>query len=515
MHDERATVPEQRSLAATLLRPKVALPLTLLVLALVSPLIIRGWNLSRIADLDEPALPPRAPSIATPEDDTALHHFRLAVEKSVGPYYEVSAVEVAALQQTDFLRARMRFRSSNSPRLELPATLEASSTEDLLDRQQVLELIERNEVALNHWRLATERPFEPTDELLQFLRHPDNHQRLRFLFSLSILRSEWLQSEGRIEEAWMSWISDYRYHQIETWLSSPGVPENEVARIENLIARAQYEELDHWMIDRFEKLVSSPDLTPELSRRMLADLDAAREQAADLDWLVQQSYERTRQRVLDYYASVSTRREAAEAGSVVDAGSSVAGESRMKLYIRGEPEISLRVLKHHYAWLRLWFVGEGKHGNVDVFLDLYPEAVFFYKSSSAKASHLPDLMTPEQIETAFYTRAVCLREVGLECPDWAIVKNCMQCQHELLKVYLAQRWFQRTNGEFPNAIAALIPDYLPAKPVDPFDPEGGPLALGGGYRYAGALEGQLVEVWRSLERPDPFWTTPFFLPTPP
>ncbi len=460
MHDD-AKVPEQRSLAARLLRPKVALPLTLLVLALLSPLIIRGWNLSRIADLDEPALPPRAPSIATPEDDTALHHFRLAVEKSVEPYYEVAPF----VDTEEVIPHLFRPQLLNS-RLLLPMNLSTSDTSNTLSIQQVLELIQQNEEALREWSAAAGKPFEPTGEMLQFLTQEDHLPRLWFLFSLSILRSEWLQSEGRLDEAWNVWLFAYQYHRFQSWLARTGLIKPPTRGVYN------GELSDAWTIERFARLVSSPDATAELSQRMLSDLDTVRElAAADLDWLVQQSYERTRQRILDYYASVSARQEAAEAGSAVDAGSSVAGESSMKLYIRGEPEISLRVLKHHDTWLRLWFAGEGR------FCPTYSSFPYQHAASIHSSSLPRDLMTPAQIEEAYHTRAVCLREVGIESQAWAVERNSRELKHEWLRVFVAAQWFTRTQGALPRSIEELVPGYLPTHPVDPFDPNGQLLGL--------------------------------------
>ncbi|HUG20771.1 MAG TPA: hypothetical protein VMM56_17410, partial [Planctomycetaceae bacterium] len=51
-----ATLPPERkpSILVTLLRPKVAIPLSLLVLLLLSPLIIRGWFLRDVPDIPEP-----------------------------------------------------------------------------------------------------------------------------------------------------------------------------------------------------------------------------------------------------------------------------------------------------------------------------------------------------------------------------------------------------------------------------------------------------------------------------
>ncbi|HSG70596.1 MAG TPA: hypothetical protein VLA12_09290, partial [Planctomycetaceae bacterium] len=70
----------KKSFWVTLLRPKVALPLGLLVLILLSPVLYRGWNLGHIPDLGDPFLeqPPSKPKL--PEDNNAWVNYRKADE---------------------------------------------------------------------------------------------------------------------------------------------------------------------------------------------------------------------------------------------------------------------------------------------------------------------------------------------------------------------------------------------------------------------------------------------------
>ena len=49
------------------------------------------------------------------------------------------------------------------------------------------------------------------------------------------------------------------------------------------------------------------------------------------------------------------------------------------------------------------------------------------------------------------------------------------CAARMAACALAVRWYELDHGHRPATLAMLVPDYLPAVPIDPFDPDGGPI----------------------------------------
>lgn len=322
----------------------------------------------------------------------------------------------------------------------------------------------------------------PTGELLEFLGNYDTAVRFDHLCALSMLQSERAQLDGDLAASWNILRSVFRFRQLLTFLHVDTVASN-------------YEFGRYAPTDRFEQLIASPDMTPELFRTVIDDLAEIRDSAADLDWRMDVSYRESRDRIVRLTTQSASIRESLEAGSSVEAGSSTSGRSAARLYMQGEPQLSLRLLKQHYAWLRLWFDHGGKF---QAERSLVP---YFDSSPPGLAIDTNDLLPAADVVEAIETRAVLFREVGLDRPLWAIDINTQQLYFELLRIQAAGKWYALVHDAPPARVVDLVPNFLPALPVDPFSPTGESLTLkGGDWEHRDLLNGDIAMEWHYL-----FW----------
>ncbi|MCH5372916.1 MAG: hypothetical protein JJ992_02980 [Planctomycetes bacterium] len=166
---------EKKSLKATLLRPKVAIPLALIALLIIAPLFARSWFLADVPDFPEPFDVEPLLNDSIPDSENAFTDYRQALSLSVEPSPEVNA---------------------------LCDRIYAEGWQ--LANDHVRQFLDKNEKALGAWKKGTEKDkalYLPADEYgnkvsLDLLQELYEFQRV------VVLLCRRLESEGKAKEAW-------------------------------------------------------------------------------------------------------------------------------------------------------------------------------------------------------------------------------------------------------------------------------------------------------------------------
>lgn len=338
---ESAIEPKKR-FWVTLLRPKVAIPLGLFVLLLLSPVLYRGWNLGHVPDLGDPFPAELLKNPTLSDEDNAWVNYQRAKELWVLPSIEEDENEFFALfSASSDAAVWITLWNSLPSEYDVPAAGPVSK-----DPQLLKHYFNQNQTAVEEWKTGTVKSsyFEKQHSVQpwQSIRWDDVDDEDYYplpLHELGILKAGQLASQGKHTESldWM--LAVYRYSRHLTQSGGTKNWERAIAIGKDLFA-ALDELLDHEAFTHDDLIA----FLHELERSY--DLTGTIEQALTDDYL------KLKQQVLGAYEKGSSFREEFAEDPFYEAGSSVSEQGRFQLYVEGEPQLSLRFLQHHFESLK-------------------------------------------------------------------------------------------------------------------------------------------------------------------
>lgn len=322
----------------TLLRPKVAIPLGLFVLVLLSPVLYRGWNLGHIPDLGDPFPEEMLEKPGELDENNAWVNYRKAEELLVS--HQNEAGNPPAFRKHHLLPPAIVIHCISiwrEPRNHqiLPDLIPLPPTSIELS-----DYLRWHQEALEEWKIGTTKDqyFEvsPLIEhsgsigLLEVLS--DDHGGLQFN-EMALSRVGLLASQGEYSEAleWMLAVFRYSRH-----LTQSGGTDNWERAIE--VSQGVFAALD--------ELLDDDVYTHEDLIAFLRELEQAHNLTGNFDQALVDDYLTLRQQILNAYELNTKYHEE------IEAGSSVIRKNRFEMYVEGEPQLSLRLLQHHFEYLK-------------------------------------------------------------------------------------------------------------------------------------------------------------------
>jgi len=333
-----------------LLRPKVAIPLVLVVMLLLSPLLIRGWNLSQIPDLGDPYSEREPPELE--ESDNAWVNYQRAEGLRVQPSTEEAKAQYQAFIEDNGLLLEKMFISKWNSR---GADLRLSPNRPVPNENQLLQrYFEQNLVALEEWKAGTTKTHyyevkRPLD-LYRSIRWPnrsirwdeseDEETELLPVHEFAVLKAGQLAYQGMQAEAldWM--LAVYRYSR---HLTQSGGTANWQRAI--VVSRVLFRNLD--------ELLHGEGFTHDELIAFLHELEESYKLTGTLERAQLEDYFTLKQRLTEACEKGEKYRE--ELANTIDhPGLWIAPESKsnFELFLEGEPQLSIRVMQHHFESLK-------------------------------------------------------------------------------------------------------------------------------------------------------------------
>ena len=402
----------KKSLAARLLRPKVAIPLFLVFLILVSPLVIRGWFLRGVPNAPEPFDAQPLLDYSVPDDENAFNDYRMATSLYIQPTPELSQ-----------LRDRISEQGWQ------------------LANDEVRQFLHDNEDALLAWKEGTQKDlalYIPAEDyeittLLEVV------QNMRELHRTAILICKQLEAEGHYpQEAW------YWYRAAVRASRHTGT---HGCFIERLVGMALFQET----ASHLESWAAHPELSGDDLRKAIDQLQT--------DWQLTEKPSTALQ--IEYLTLEHTLENiSGELASELGANSPMLNPKLM--YFIGEPELSRRVARVYFRnQLEFCDLHLYQRPSTVGLMDLYDDPRAFKLSDG-------DTWDAEKFEAAL-SRATLARWL---LPATASVTHAFDreaARYRTLLVTLAGQAFRRDHGHFPKTLGELVPDYLDEIPLDNFD----------------------------------------------
>lgn len=436
-----ATLPpeQRRSRLAALLRPKVALPLLLLVLLLLTPMMIRGWHLRDVPDFPEPFDPAPLLSLVIPDDENAFTDYREATALYVMPSERVDIL----VHGTETYEHLWKGTLSHSGII--------ADGWHLADAE-VKKWLNDNEQSMLRWKQGTQKS-QALHVPLRDLESEtiiDVPQQMRAFTRIVMVLCRKLEAEGKYEEAW-EWyrasIRGSRHSGIN------GCVIDRLIEISNFSTIAN--QLEDWS--------AIPNVSPELLRQAIREIQE--------DW--KQTELTSNNLKIEYISLINTVAKQfipVKDWPVNHPAGRGSRSLRWALYLKGEPNLGVSLLRIHFY-------------NLLLFCDQFP----FERMRHASSNYL----IPQS------SRSQTMKETGLTQPEFdnlveksliaammlpalnqfldAVDREEIKCR--TLLVTLAGQAFYRERRRFPDHLDELVPDYLDEVPIDTFD--GKPLK----YRY--------------------------------
>lgn len=387
------------------LQPKVALPLVLSVLLLLSPFLVRRWHLSQIPDIADPFDVEAFLSETVEDKDNAFVDYEAAAKLLV-------PIALTQKEWNEEVSGKSWDQTSPTVRVWLDA----------------------NQLALERWRSGTDKgeAFDGDSRDSFLMSHHPSAQTLRDLLALSRLQGERQHAEGRMAEAWQ-------------WYRG-------LMRFGHHFARQRTDWSGRVFGDAFHKeaamrvvpWASDPRTNAELLQSSLKQLT---EDAHLRHPFVE--YLKGEYCVLQRLERFSAQRKPP---SFIPADGSSWNDSRLGRYCLAEPELSFR-------WNKLvtenWLSGSAiprrsQHRITDKFRTLL--------DVTAPGSHISCNELLLLSDKRSFMNFVEMRDKF----DTGLARQ------ETLRLTLAcQLWF-RQRGTFPDKLEDLVPGVVSELPIDPF-----------------------------------------------
>ncbi len=405
---------QKPSLPARLLRPKVAVPLTLLLLLILSPFLIRGYHLARIPNVGEPFDIEARYALVVPDDENAYVEYREAAALYVAPSPQVEEDREAVIEYG---------WSHATPELE----------QHLRD----------NEPALSAWRRGTEKDdaqYYLTTDLHMYLALPVDDALTKLARdALAIARK--LEADGMASEAW-------RWYRVAIRSS------RHCGRNGGFVERILGTQIFSRTADRLVDWSADTRLSSEHLLFAVADVRLAEKLTAKTSSLLETEY-------ITAMSTISHYESGREGAQWPDALQQEISTDRFSLFIRAEPEVTRRIFRFHLRNHLLFcdrppFQRPLQRGVPNLFDDARGLTVGedTWEISDMQAAFERSILT----QFFLYSTSHLYERVDRELVHLAC-----------LPVVLAGQAYHRDHNRFPATLGELVPDYLPEIPIDPFD----------------------------------------------
>ncbi len=434
------------SFLSQLLRPKVGIPLLIIITLLLSPFFFRASRLMGLTDPGEPF------------DVAGFCKVEITPEENAFTQYKLAMSKLKPLTSSDEAMESME------------AALEGNWSDANAD---VKKWLDDNQEALTIWRKGTEKTkalyHQPEDVTLMTLLPVT--QELRTFARLAILQGKRLDSKGEHKGAWVWYRAAFRS-------SRHSGPHGTF--IERLIGVAIHSITSHAIVD----WVSQPAITEETLVTALKDVQETGKLTVPTSDALK----------LEYLSLVNSLQNEELEELIHDYGY-IATSSQLMLWVLGEPElctVSYRQLLIN--WLR--YIDQPLHERPKMV-----PAGDFLVFERGPASPTPNSdMSPDELGKALE------RSILAQMLLPATFQIDIACQKErarqaALEVTLSAEIFKRRHGSYPDKTKHLTPDILSEIPADPFGTKGAKILIhrnGDSIRISsvgenGAYDGWFVE----------------------
>lgn len=400
------------------LHPKVALPLMLFVLILLSPFLYRSYRISTIPDIGDP--------------------------------FDVAAFEAVEIPATD--NAAEIYAAAN--KLRVKGTYSSDDLERVFENgweettEPVQKWLTANEPALDEWRRATERPtaqFVMSKEMW-FASPTPSISELREFANLVQLRAEQCLHESDIEGAW-------------SWLRASLRGSRHLGQHGKLLDRIIGVLFFSKIAQSINRWAADPRVDENHLRKAAADFDAVDAMTPMNSIPIKYEY----LSCLHTFERDLTLGDLGATPATIGVSESVLSPV---LYFLGDPEYSRRLTQQVFAgWLEQIDLPKWKRAPMtSVRLGLYSTA---FKSGRLSVSELE-----ARLHSVSLARELLpLFSHVAEHLDRELAKRMA------LKLTLAAQRYYRLNGDWPGKLEELVPSFLIELPADPFGKAGETLQL--------------------------------------
>lgn len=425
---------ERRSTLATLLSPKVGIPLVFLLVLSCGPFVFRASRVAGIPDLGDPFDRAAFGTVVIPPGENAYEEYLPALKMLTPP------------------------PSSSGPVDPLAVAVD-HGWEHASDA--IRGWVESNRPALARWKQGTAKPaavyIQPKDLRLDTLLPAI--QEMRNMARLARIEASRLELEGKLDEAWEIHHALFRCSR---HLGQHG------CFIECLVGIA----LHGLSTIGLERWAAHPDITAPQLEHAIASLRDDYAKTAPLSNAVK----------TEYLFVMQTIEGGNLAESLAASGETIGRMGKVGLFLINEPLVSQLVLKQYFAN----FLAHCDKPRPDR-PPLATPTTWGLFEPDPKTPLPPNRMTPAQIEQAFRKAPIAAQFVpALTSVDRAFAKE--QARQAAFLTVLAVRLYQKKNGGLPADLQALVDaSILSEMPADPFSGTGEPLL----YKR----EGDKVVVW--------------------
>lgn len=397
---------QPRSVLAKLLRPKVAIPLFLVFLILISPWLSRGWFLRGVPDPPEPFDATPLLEYTVPDDENAFTDYRLAMSLYIPPSRDVSN-----------LRDQVALDGWH------------------LANDDVRQFLHDNEDALFIWKKGTEKDralYIPINELDEIMMQELAQDMQEFHLTAMLLCRQ-LEAESEPREAWQWYRAAIRAGR---HLGTKG------AIYERMVGASLFEstvvQITEWAAD--------PRLTS-------ADLRLALEQLRQ-DWKLTEQTSTVMQ--IEYLMFSRSLKEHPEL-LAEDYGSQPEVAPKYWYFV-GEPELSERLMRFYF------------HNQIQFCdLPSYQRPRFVPRLGvfdDPTGFTINDIEWSQAEYRSAYERSLLAGWLFGEIEQLYVNLDREEAKYYTALEMLAGEAFRRDHGRPPNTRNELVPEYLDASLID-------------------------------------------------
>lgn len=401
------------------LQPKVALPLTLFVLLVLSPFLYRAYRIAEVPDIDEPFDLEAFGSVEIAPAENAMTHYALAVKMLHQPTHFSFGDEMD------------KFRADGWP---------AASA-------NLRKWLDDNQPALAEWRKGTvlERSQEVALKNCTWSTLLPVTQECRQLAELARLQAERCLHEGDSRQAWV-------------WLNAALRSSRHVQQHGVLIQRLVGSAIQSLTAEGIVRWSAHSDVAIDHLRNAISDVNAADQMTPPISDTLK----------ADYVTWCNQLRAEDELWEVAAMDSPEdARVMRFRLWWLGEPERSQRVMRHAYQ-------------NVLAEIDKLPRDRTPTTPGFSKLFDLPagpnGQLAGRDVEKLIGTSHLAAAVVpGFEQLDEST--RLESARRVALPAAIGCQIYRRLHGDWPTRLEELVPDILPDAPIDPLGKVGDLLRL--------------------------------------